>query len=134
MGYSPVLNRLFRKASLIYDAQFTIYLRPVTDRRCPFFRRLKGGKIQCFQQGCIAWENASLLVQLTVSRIQGFNGICRIYHLSSYPSSVSWNSDISVSIFQSLCPTQPGSFFIHSLVNGFQICGKCYSVFIRNVF
>ena len=77
-----VINHLFRQASLIHNAQFTIYLRPVTDRRCPFFRCLKGGKIQRFKQGCITWKNASLAVQLTVSGIQGFNGICCIDHLS----------------------------------------------------
>lgn len=38
---------LFRKASLVHDTQFSIYLRPVSNRCSPFLGSFKGGQIQC---------------------------------------------------------------------------------------
>lgn len=36
---------LFRKASLVHDTQFSIYLRPVSNRCSPFLGSFKGGQM-----------------------------------------------------------------------------------------
>ena len=67
---------LFRKASLVHDTQFSIYLRPVSNRCSPFLGSFKGGQIQM-----------PLTVQYH-SEIRSSGGsVCGMLH-----STIQWNS------------------------------------------
>ena len=61
---------LFREPAFVHDRQFSVDLAPMRYRHRPFFGRLKCGKIQSFQQGCVAWEYAALTVQPAICGIQ----------------------------------------------------------------
>ena len=76
--------RLFRQPAFVHNTQFTIYLSPVSDWHRPLLCGFKRRQIQRFQQSSIAWEHASLTVQLSVSGIQTLNGVGRIYDLSDH--------------------------------------------------
>ena len=67
-----------RHPPFVHDGQFSVYLSPVPDRHTPFFRCFKGGKVQCLQKGLIAWENASLAVQLVVRGVQALDRVRRV--------------------------------------------------------
>ena len=69
-SFSACFNQaafLFRKPSLIHNAQFAVDLAPVPDGGSPSFRSFKCSQIQGFQQSCIAREHAPLTVQFPVS-------------------------------------------------------------------
>ena len=64
-GFSARFNQavpLFRKPSLIHNTQFAVDLAPVSDDGSTSFCGFKCSQIQGFQQRCITWKYAPLLI------------------------------------------------------------------------
>ena len=67
--------QLVGQTAFVHYAHFSVSLPPVVNRLRPFFCCLKSCKVQCFEQSLVAWEHATLTVELAVTGVQAFDGI-----------------------------------------------------------